>query len=141
MQITTNYELGGHLDDGYVWECVRGTPPKIKSALIAEAKKHETNVNDVAVRILADEFGYTYEPTQVRKRLDAQRNTEYRTLMLRLPQELSDTLRIAAVSSRLPARRDFVLAILAKHLGVSYLPPAIRKGKRHPRGKRSTVAA
>lgn len=129
------------MDDGtYVWECVRGTPPKIKSALIAEAEENGTNVNDVAVRILADHFDYTYEPEHVRKRLDASANTEYRTLMLRLPSDLAHQLRVAAVGSGLPARRDYVLAILAKHLDVTYLPPAIRKGKRHPRSKARATA-
>jgi hypothetical protein len=122
---------GGALkDERYVWECVRETPLPIKAALIEEAEERESNLNDVAVRILAEHFDYDYKPENVRRRGGAQVETEYRTLMLKLPEELSHRLRVSAVSSGLPARRDVVLAILARHFDIPYQPPLIRKGRR-----------
>lgn len=41
----------------------RGIPSALRAELIAEAERTGTNMNDVAVQILADRFGMSFKPS------------------------------------------------------------------------------
>jgi len=98
-------------------------PAPLKGALVRESARRESNVNDVAVGILADEFGITFKPTGRRRKVLAGSSP---VLLLRVPQELKDEIHTEA-SRRDSNANDVILAALAVGLGV----PSVsnRKGK------------
>ena len=83
----------------------------------------ESNVNDVAAGILANEFGVTYSPTGRRRKVLAGSSP---VLLLRVPQELKDEIH-AEASRRDSNANDVILAALADGLGVP--AQSNRKGK------------
>ena len=89
-------------------------PPSLKSALVRETARRRSNVNDVAVGILADSFGVSYEPSGRRRKVLAGPSP---VILLRVPQELKDE--IQAEASRSGAHsNDVILAVLADGLGI-----------------------
>ncbi len=82
-----------------------------------------SNVNDVAVGILADAFGLPYSPTGRRRKVLAGGSP---VLLLRVPQELKDAIH-AEASRRGSNANDVILAALADGLGVP--TQSNRKGK------------
>jgi myo-inositol-1-phosphate synthase len=92
-------------------------PAPLKEALVREAARRRSNVNDVAAGILADEFDIAYVPSGRRRKVLAGSSP---VLLLRIPQELKDEIR-AEASRRDSNANDVILAALADGLGV---PPA-----------------
>jgi myo-inositol-1-phosphate synthase len=98
-------------------------PAPLKGALVRETARRGSNVNDVAVGILAEEFGVAYEPSGRRRKVLAGSSP---VLLLRVSQELKSEIR-AEASRRDSNANDVILAALADGLGV----PSVsnRKGK------------
>jgi myo-inositol-1-phosphate synthase len=98
-------------------------PAPLKGALVRETARRGSNVNDVAVGILAEEFGVVYEPSGRRRKVLAGSSP---VLLLRVPEELKSEIR-AEASRRDSNANDVILAALAHGLGV----PSVsnRKGK------------
>jgi myo-inositol-1-phosphate synthase len=98
-------------------------PAPLKAALVRETARRRSNVNDVAVGILAEEFGVPYTPSGRRRKVLAGSSP---VLLLRVPQEMKSAIR-AEASRRDSNANDVILAALAEGLGV---PSASnRKGK------------
>ena len=89
-------------------------PAPLKGALVRETARRTSNVNDVAVGILADEFGVSFTPTGRRRKVLAGSSP---VLLLRVPQELKDEIH-AEASRRDSNANDVILAALADGLGV-----------------------
>jgi myo-inositol-1-phosphate synthase len=88
--------------------------PPLKGALVREAARRGSNVNDVAAGILAERFGLPYIPTGRRRKVLAGSSP---VLLLRVPQELKEEIR--AEASRTGANaNDVVLAALSDGLGI-----------------------
>ena len=98
-------------------------PAPLKEALVREAARRTSNVNDVAAGILAEEFGVEHNPSGRRRKVLAGSSP---VLLLRVPQELKDEIH-AEASRRGSNANDVILAALADGLGV----PSVsnRKGK------------
>ena len=64
-------------------------PTPLKGALVRETARRGSNVNDVAVGILADAFVVAYTPTGRRRKVLAGSSP---VLLLRVPQELKDAI-------------------------------------------------
>ena len=89
-------------------------PAPLKGALVRETARRRSNVNDVAVGILASEFGTSYEPSGRRRKVLAGGSP---VILLRVPQELRDVIQ-AEASRRDSNANDVILAALADGLGV-----------------------
>src|SRR6187551_1227662 len=98
-------------------------PAPLKGALVRETARRTSNVNDVAVGILADEFGVSFTPTGRRRKVLAGSSP---VLLLRVPQELKEAIH-AEASRRGSNANDVILAALAEGLGVP--TQSNRKGK------------
>jgi myo-inositol-1-phosphate synthase len=98
-------------------------PAPLKEALVREAARRASNVNDVAAGILADAFGVSYLPSGRRRKVLAGSSP---VLLLRVPQQLKDAIRAEAAGTGANAN-DLILAALADGLGVP--PVSNRKGK------------
>jgi hypothetical protein len=91
---------------------VRDFPPVLKRALIQEADKRESNMNDVAVTILAKRFKVPFTPTwRKAARPAAQQNTDLVTFTM--PKELRQKIKVAAAEQGI-FQRDLVLGILSR---------------------------
>ena len=99
-------------------------PAPLKGALVREAARRESNVNDVAAGILSDEFGIAYRPSGRRRKVLAGSSP---VLLLRVPQELKDEIH-AEASRRDSNANDVILAALADGLGVP--AQSNRKGRK-----------
>src|SRR4026209_1887282 len=99
-------------------------PAPLKGALVRETARRTSNVNDVAVGILAEEFGVSYTPTGRRRKVLAGSSP---VLLLRVPQELKDEIH-AEASRRDSNANDVILAALADGLGVP--AQSNRKGRK-----------
>jgi myo-inositol-1-phosphate synthase len=113
-------------------------PAQLKGALVRETARRESNVNDVAAGILADEFGVPYSPSGRRRKVLAGSSP---VLLLRVPQELKDEIH-AEASRRGSNANDVILAALAEGLGVpaqsnrtGRKPMATTNGKQNGRAK------
>jgi len=89
-------------------------PTPLKEALVRETAREASNVNDVAVGILADAFGVQHVPSGRRRKVLAGTSP---VLLLRVPQELRDAIH-AEASRRDSNANDVILAALADGLGV-----------------------
>ena len=89
-------------------------PAPLKGALVRESARRNSNVNDVAVGILADTFGIAYTPSGRRRKVLAGGSP---VILLRVPQELKAEVQAEASSSGANAN-DIILAALADGLGV-----------------------
>jgi myo-inositol-1-phosphate synthase len=89
-------------------------PPHLKGALVREAARSGSNVNDVAAGILASRFGVSYKPSGRRRKVLAGGSP---VLLLRVPQQLKDEIHAYAARSGANAN-DIILAALADGLGV-----------------------
>src|SRR6476660_925476 len=98
-------------------------PAPLKGALVRETARLTSNVNDVAVGILADEFGISYTPSGRRRKVLAGSSP---VLLLRVPQELKDAIH-AEASRRDSNANDVILAALADGLGV---PPVTNRRRK-----------
>src|SRR4026209_1610381 len=87
-------------------------PTPLKGALVRETARRPSNVNDVAVGILAEECGVSYTPTGRRRKVLAGSSP---VLLLRVPQELKDEIH-AEASRRGSHATDVILAALADGL-------------------------
>jgi myo-inositol-1-phosphate synthase len=89
-------------------------PPHLKGALVRETARRGSNVNDVAVGLLADAYGVVYAPSGRRRKVLAGSSP---VLLLRVPHELKDEIHAEAARSGAHAN-DVILAALADGLGV-----------------------
>jgi myo-inositol-1-phosphate synthase len=89
-------------------------PPYLKGALVREAARRQSNVNDVGVGILADTFGIAHEPSGRRRKVLAGGTP---VILLRVSQELKDEIQAEASRTGTHAN-DLILAALADGLGV-----------------------
>src|SRR6476469_6263756 len=99
-------------------------PAPLKEALVRETARRASNLNDVAVGILADEFGSQYTPTGRRRKVLAGGSP---VILLRVPQELKSEIH-AEASRRDSNVNDVILAALADGLGVP--AQSNRKGRK-----------
>jgi myo-inositol-1-phosphate synthase len=99
-------------------------PAPLKGALVRETARRSSNLNDVAVGILADEFGIRYIPTGRRRKVLAGGSP---VILLRVPQELKDEIQ-AEASRRDSNANDVILSALADALGVP--AQSNRKGRK-----------
>jgi myo-inositol-1-phosphate synthase len=91
-------------------------PASLKAALVRETARRDSNVNDVAVGILADGFGISYEPSGRRRKVLAGSSP---VILLRVPHELKDEIQAEAARSGSNAN-NIILAALADGLGVPH---------------------
>jgi myo-inositol-1-phosphate synthase len=89
-------------------------PPPLKGALVRETARRGSNVNDVAVGILANEFDVPFSQSGRRRKVLAGSSP---VLLLRLPQELKDAIH-AEASRRDSNANDVILAALTDGLGI-----------------------
>jgi myo-inositol-1-phosphate synthase len=99
-------------------------PAPLKGALVRETARRSSNLNDVAVGILADKFGIRYIPTGRRRKVLAGGSP---VILLRVPQELKDEIQ-AEASRRDSNANDVILSALADALGVP--AQSNRKGRK-----------
>ena len=99
-------------------------PAPLKEALVRQTARSESNVNDVAAGILANQFGISYVPSGRRRKVLAGSSP---VLLLRVPQELKDEIH-AEASRRDSNANDLILAALADGLGVP--AQSNRKGRK-----------
>src|SRR5687768_2617446 len=89
-------------------------PAPLKAALVRETARRNSNVNDVAAGILADNFGVPYLPSGRRRKVLAGSSP---VLLLRIPQELKDEIHAWATHTGANAN-DVILAALTDGLGI-----------------------
>jgi myo-inositol-1-phosphate synthase len=99
-------------------------PAPLKGALVRETARRSSNLNDVAVGILADEFGVRYTPTGRHRKVLAGGSP---VILLRVPQELKSEIQ-AEASRRDSNANDVILSALADGLGVP--AQSNRKGRK-----------
>jgi myo-inositol-1-phosphate synthase len=99
-------------------------PAPLKEALVRETARRASNLNDVAVGILADEFGVRYTPSGRRRKVLAGGSP---VILLRVPQELKSEIH-AEASRRDSNANDVILSALADGLGVP--AQSNRKGRK-----------
>lgn len=97
---------------------VRGIPPELKAALVAEARRGLTSVNVVAVGILAEHFGVDYAGNGRMTTATAESTQQEFTM----PEALGYALGFLSVKERRP-KSQIILAILCDHYGIAYTPP------------------
>lgn len=117
--------------------CLRGYPAELRDALTEAAEQAGLSVNTYAIRVLADLYGVEY--ARPGRRLRAKRSGEFphspddrgpgSTLQLAIPPELNYRIHEHAMRSR-TLLRDLVLGQLASHLGMRYVPPRIKRGRK-----------
>lgn len=110
---------------------IRDTPHELKQALMAAAVEQDSNVQGVAVGLLAEEFGLIVEPGRGQANIADAANP---TIKLRMPDELHQLLRVRAAELGI-ANSDLTLLILGERLGVSIEPERLNR-----RGRREAVA-
>ena len=98
-------------------------PGSLKGALVREAARKGSNVNDVAVGLLAAAFGVSHVPSGRRRKVLAGGTP---VVLLRVPEELKDEIQAEASRSDSNAN-DVILAALASGLGL----PAVTNRKEH----------
>jgi len=98
-------------------------PAHLKRALVRETARRRSNLNDVAVGILAESLGVSFVGSGRERKALAGGSP---VVLLRVPQELKDELHALAVRSGSKVN-DVVLAALAEDLGVP--AQSNRKGK------------
>jgi myo-inositol-1-phosphate synthase len=98
-------------------------PASLKGALVREAARRRSNVNDVAVGILAEAFGVAYAPSGRQRKVLAGGSP---VVLLRVPEGLKGEIHAEAAQLGANAN-DVILAALADGLGV----PSVsnRKGR------------
>ncbi len=89
-------------------------PPSLKDALVRDAARKSSNLNDVASGILAGLFGVSHEPSGRRRKVLAGSSP---VILLRVPQELKDEIQAEAARTGANAN-DVILAALADGLGI-----------------------
>jgi myo-inositol-1-phosphate synthase len=89
-------------------------PAPLKEALVRETARRRSNVNDVAVGILAHALGVEFVPSGRHRKVLAGASP---VVLLRVPQELKDEIQAQAARSGDHAN-DVILAALAEGLGV-----------------------
>ena len=89
-------------------------PASLKGALVRETARRKSNVNDVAVGILADAFDVDYTPSGRSRKVLAGGSP---VILLRVPQELKDEIEAEARRTEASAN-DVILASLANGLGI-----------------------
>jgi len=89
-------------------------PAPLKNALVRETARRGSNVNDVAVGILAEDFGLSYRPSGRRRKVLAGSSP---VLLLRVPPELRDEIQAEAARTGTNAN-DVILAALTDGLGI-----------------------
>jgi plasmid stability protein len=107
---------------------IRDVPHDIKHALMVDAEATGSNVQAMAVGILAQEFKQPYTPGRTRAN---GADEDKLILNLRMPEKLHRALRIRAAQSGM-AHADTALVVLGKHLGIKIDPERLnrRRGKR-----------
>jgi myo-inositol-1-phosphate synthase len=93
-------------------------PGELKRRLADEVAARRSNLNDVAVGILASRFGVPFEPSGRQAAAPGQSGD----VVLRMPPELSDKLKRRA-AERSANTNDLILDTLADRLGVSTAKP------------------
>jgi hypothetical protein len=100
----------------------------IKAALVADVRARGSNMNAVAVGILADNFAVPYSPTS----RHATPGTESNNVLLTMPYKLKRKIGQAALNAE-KSESEIAQRVLAEHYGLRYFPP--------PRGRRRSRAA
>jgi myo-inositol-1-phosphate synthase len=97
-------------------------PASLKGALVRETARRHSNVNDIAVGIVAAALGVEFQPSGRHRKVLAGGSP---VILLRVPQELKDEIHAEASRSGANAN-DVILVALAEGLGV----PSARNRKR-----------
>ena len=91
-------------------------PPAIKRAVVREVARRESNLNDVAVALLAERFGIPFSPSgRRRKAIPGAAGA----VVLRMPPELRRELKAAARRRKLNVN-DLVLVTLSDALEIPF---------------------
>jgi myo-inositol-1-phosphate synthase len=105
-------------------------PASLKDALVREAARRRSNLNDTAASILADSFGIAYQPSGRHRKVLAGASP---VVLLRVPEKLKDE--VHAEAARTGANgNDVILAALADGLGIP------NPGKRDSVRRKDTMA-
>jgi myo-inositol-1-phosphate synthase len=91
-------------------------PPSLKEALVRETARRRSNLNDIAVGMLASSFGITYRPSGRRRKVLAGGSP---VVLLRVPAELKNEIHAEAARSGANAN-DVILAELSDGLGLPH---------------------
>ena len=91
-------------------------PPAVKRAVVREVARRESNLNDVAVALLAERFGVPFTPSGRRRKAIP---GAARAVVLRMPPELRKELRETARRRRLHVN-DLVLLTLSEALEIPF---------------------
>jgi len=100
-------------------------PASLKGALVRETARRHSNVNDIAVGIVAAALGVEFQPSGRHRKVLAGGSP---VILLRVPQELKDEIHAEASRSGANAN-DVILSALADGLGVPSASSRKRKGK------------
>ncbi len=92
-------------------------PSSLKGALVRETARRGVSLNDVAVGMLADAFGVTYQPTRRKSPLPGSSPV----VLLRMPSELKHELESEARRGETSVN-DVILRVLARELHVPLSP-------------------
>lgn len=106
---------------------LRGLPPELKTALMAAAEHANSNLQSVAIAMLAEEFKVKYEISHHRA---TQPHQDVLRLNLRVPEDLHRKIRLRAADQRI-AYSDVAVKALGAKLGVAIPPEYVdRRGKK-----------
>jgi myo-inositol-1-phosphate synthase len=115
-------------------------PGELKQRLAREVRERGSNLNDVAVEILAARFGLSYDPTGRKGRPRA----AGRDVLLRMPRELRDRLRQRA-SERRRTTNELIVETLSERLGLlerkEEMPPTNGTQNGRPRSEEKVRVA
>lgn len=114
----------GAQNDSQVEIIVPDVPEAVWAALHADAEKRDVSRNEAAVSILAERYGVSREPSQVRFRSRGELNTD-RPLQLVIPSRLRTKLRRDAFK-REATIRGLVIEALAEHYDIPFDSPQRR---------------
>lgn len=103
---------------------IHGVPKRLARKLVADAKRNDVSINEVAVRALVSHFGMTREEEDTRYV-----QGEVENLMLRLPEDVHTRIRMEAAGIRGATNSGVVLAALASHYGLPAHSP-VRRSRR-----------
>jgi myo-inositol-1-phosphate synthase len=91
-------------------------PLSLKEALVRETARRRSNLNDIAVGMLANSFGITYRPSGRRRKVLAGGSP---VVLLRVPAELKNEIHAEAARAGANAN-DVILAELSDGLGLPH---------------------
>lgn len=97
---------------------VRGLPPELKAALVAEAGARGVSQNDVACEILGRHFGVEHKPSG--RRGATPPGNESTQVLLRMSPGLYERIGVAKLAQQRP-EATIVIRVLARHYELDHV--------------------